>query len=210
MHIKEMVPRVMTEIRQLKTTPQTMPEPQKSPRPRQATFLDFKTFKDKSLVQMIVAAKAFADLATINYEPYWLSFCGTSGTGKTFLADIILNKLRGIKALVDHPTLTCGIMRRHWPSVVKKLYDWETWRLDEMADANLLLLDEVSCAVDQKGFEREWLWRVLSARPKKWTIITSNHPLEQIATLIDVRIASRMVRDGSVVVEINTIDFSNR
>lgn len=159
---------------------------------------------------MIVAAKAFADLATINYEPYWLSFCGTSGTGKTFLADIILNKLRGIKALVDHPTLTCGIMRRHWPSVVKKLYDWETWRLDEMADANLLLLDEVSCAVDQKGFEREWLWRVLSARPKKWTIITSNHPLEQIATLIDVRIASRMVRDGSVVVEINTIDFSNR
>lgn len=212
MHIKEVVPRVTTEILQLSTTtPRPMPEPPKNPRPR-PTFQDFKTFKDKTLVRMLDQAKTFCHQVNYNGapDPYWLSFCGTSGTGKTFLADIMFDQLRGKKSLMDHPSLTCGTMRKHWPSVLQRIYDRESWHIDDMVDAHLLLLDEVSCSADAKGFEREWLWRVLSGRAHKWTIITSNHSLEQIASLIDVRIASRMVRDGSVVVEINTVDYSNR
>jgi DNA replication protein DnaC len=187
-----------------------MQEPQPNPKPK-ATFRDFKTFNDKQLVRMMEQAKAFSGLAARKYSnPYWLSFCGTSGTGKTFLSDIIFNKLQSRMGLINHPTLTCGTMRRHWPTILKRIYDRESWHIEEMSDANLLMLDEVSCSTDAKGFEREWLWRILSGRPKKWTLITSNHSLEQIASLIDVRIASRMVRDGSVVVEINTTDFSNR
>jgi DNA replication protein DnaC len=163
---------------------------------------------------MLGAAKAFVDQATVGAisatEPYWLSFCGTVGTGKTLLADITLSQLRRVKALVDHPTLKCGIIRKHWPKVMTRIYSGEFWHIDDMADANLLMLDEIACARDPNGTERESLWRVLSARAFKWTIITSNYSLEKISTLIDTRIASRMVRDGSVVIAANTEDFANR
>jgi DNA replication protein DnaC len=174
------------------------------------TFRDFKTFEDATLVLMLETAKTFADAATINHEPHWITFCGTPGTGKTFLADIVFNHLKNLKPLVDHPSLTSGAMRRHWPKTFGKIMDGEFWRIEEMGDANLLMLDELSCSLDQKGTEREYMWRVLSDRINKWTIITSNYSLDKIANLIDVRIASRMVRDGSVVVEVNTVDFANR
>ena len=79
-----------------------------------------------------------------------------------------------------------------------------------MIEANLLFLDEIATGFDSKGFERDMLWRILNSRVHKWTLLTSNLMLSQIGELIDVRIASRMVRDGSITVEVNTKDYALR
>lgn len=188
------------------------PEPQRSPSIKPPTFQEFKTFNEIGLIRMLDQARQFAFSARepLFPNPYWISFCGTNGGGKTFLANIIFNQLRTLPNLALHFTLISGVMKIHWPTLVPKLYNREMWRLEDATDANLLLVDEIACSADNRGIEREWLWRLLSGRQHKWTIITSNHSLQQIAEQIDARVASRMIRDGSVVVEVNTVDFSNR
>jgi len=40
-----------------------------------------------------------------------------------------------------------------------------------------------------------------------WTIITSNWSQKEIAEEVDTRIASRIIRSGSKVIELNTTDY---
>ena len=50
---------------------------------------------------------------------------------------------------------------------------------------------------------RASLYDLLNSRLGRWTVITSNVNLQGIAEDIDGRIASRMIRGGSVVVEVD-------
>jgi hypothetical protein len=50
----------------------------------------------------------------------------------------------------------------------------------------------------------------LSERVGHWTVVTANLPLADIGDRIDVRIASRMLRDDSQVVDVDVPDFSIR
>jgi DNA replication protein DnaC len=160
---------------------------------------------------MLTAAKLFYEKCSrIGEDPYWLSYCGKSGNGKTFLADIVYQHLGRVPHVNHHPILKVGAWRVEWPKLVSSLYNREHWHLDDYAEANLILLDDICVDADSRGLEREWLWRFLSRRMGRWTIITTNLSVADVAEKIDTRIASRMLRDGNVVIETNTTDFALR
>lgn len=82
-------------------------------------------------------------------------------------------------------------------------------RIAEMRRWPFLVLDEVFAERDTTGFATEHLTTLLCSRVGRWTVITSNLGLAEIQKY-DMRLASRMIRGGSMVVEVNTKDFSSR
>lgn len=82
--------------------------------------------------------------------------------------------------------------------------------MSELASERFVVFDELGADRDPSGHIRDCLARTLCSRVGKWTIITSNKTLEQIGADIDTRIASRMIRDGSEVVEVELTDYSLR
>lgn len=144
-----------------------------------------------------------------NRNPRWLSFVGTSGTGKTYLAEQIFQWAKKQRHMMQHPNLCCPVLKRFWPKLLKDLRDGQYWLIDDLAEANFLFLDEVVIEHDPTGFAKDKLAELLSRRCGHWTVITSNLDMERIHSL-DGRIASRMIRGGSEVAEVNTIDFAMR
>lgn len=158
---------------------------------------------------MLTAAEVWcADLFS-NVPPHWISFVGKSGTGKTFISALCRNVAIEHPGLWFHASLINPIISRNWGRLLDCFRDNKYWKIDECIDANLLFLDEIALEHDPNGFGADKLCQILSGRVGKWTILTSNLSMEKIQA-IDTRIASRMVRDGSVVVECNTIDYAMR
>jgi DNA replication protein DnaC len=54
------------------------------------------------------------------------------------------------------------------------------------------------------------LCQILSKREKKWTVVTANLSLAEIAKQMDSRISSRLLRNNSYVVEVNAEDYEIR
>jgi len=142
-------------------------------------------------------------------RPTWLSFVGSSGTGKTFLAESVYGYARMCDNLIYHRSLLSGVTKRFWPKLVTKLRDQEFWQIDDLADANFVFLDEIAVEHDPSGFAKDKLCELLSRRVGKWTLLTSNLSLEKLGEM-DARIPSRMIRDGSVAVDCSTTDYSLR
>lgn len=88
--------------------------------------------------------------------------------------------------------------------------DEPTELFGELADQKeMVVLDDIGGAYET-DFSKTTLLEFLDRRQHKWMMITSNLTLEEIGRKLDVRIASRMLRHGSVVVEMNAIDFNLR
>lgn len=183
----------------------------------ETAFADFQTLNDPVLDRMREAAARFCIGMYEDRPPYWLSLIGRSGTGKTMLAQRIL---RFFRAVLDGT-------RRHdkGAAVVAykgcKLVSWGTcmgWMLEgdfgfvrDLQDHWLLVIDDIGA---EHGKNRELsaskLYELLCARQGKWTVITANLSTEQIGALLDARIASRLLRDGSRVIEADTTDYNMR
>lgn len=126
-------------------------------------------------------------------EPRWLTLCGQSGCGKTHLAlrirDIARERLRFPRCQRWTVTRYAEMLRcGHW--------DLQA----QLEGLDLLILDDLG-AEAMSDMIRASLYDLLNSRLGKWTVITSNYGLGQIADRIDTRIASRLLRGGSVVVE---------
>jgi len=59
-------------------------------------------------------------------------------------------------------------------------------------------------------FVIEKLGKLADERLRKWTMFTCNFDRRQIALQIDARIASRLMRHGSVIIETNIRDYGLR
>jgi len=81
--------------------------------------------------------------------------------------------------------------------------------IEDLCNEWFVILDDVGSERDPTGFIASALDQILNARQRKWTLITTNLSLREIAE-IDTRISSRMLRNGSVVVETKTIDYALR
>lgn len=159
---------------------------------------------------MAVAKDFVLAMANPSHRPKrWLSFTGPSGTGKTFMAMMIRDAARKMPHLTYSDDLINPILVRYWPKLISALRNGEYHWMDDLADANLVFIDELMVEHDPSGFVTDKLCDLLSRRVGKWTVITSNLTIDKLQA-IDARIASRMVRDGSVVVECNTIDYAQR
>lgn len=174
-------------------------------------FEGFNTLDDIELQKMERYAMAFCLEARTRHisKGLWLSFVGNSGNGKTMLSEMIYKRVKSMSNFRQHESLLKPCQRVFWPELVSELRAGEFYRVKELGDCNLVLLDEVVIEHDPTGFVKDRLCELLKRRAKKWTILTSNLTLEAIKN-IDTRIASMMVRDGSAVVGCKAMDYAMR
>jgi len=148
-------------------------------------------------------------------KPCWLSLLGSCGVGKTHCAQRVYQRLyNGTRNLSPYSVFEGPkyIERPvYWPALVADLRSGQ--RYEEMADMRdwpVLLLDDIGAERDTTGFAAEQLNTLLGSRVRKWTIITSNLRLEQLAA-IDQRIADRIVREpGNQFIEVETVSYAFR
>lgn len=189
-------------------------------RPKLRSFSEFKTFGEPGLEKAFALAKRFA--ARVREHPhagqYMLTLAGVSGTGKTMLAQCVLNDL-GLDAWGNLSALPRWVESRERRSADAVMRDCR--RLAEKVQAReidlaaslaapfLLVLDDFGAWHDPSGFVAEKFDGLLRRRRDKWTFITTNLLLADIAEK-EGRTASWMIRDGNTVHELTCKDFALR
>lgn len=169
------------------------------------------------------------DISAEPTKPYWLSLCGGTGNGKTHLAK---RAYRWIKVNCRAPVAGLDTGSCIVDIEGKDKHPWEKWispvtfidwrrlcgtlrsgdfsEIEFLSDAWFVVLDDIATEHDPSGFIASTLDRIVNSRLRKWTMITCNLSLEQIAEKLDVRIASRMQRDNSKVIEVDVMDYTLR
>lgn len=165
---------------------------------------------------MILAAAQFVKAIKAGAKPYWLTLLGSNGAGKTMVAKRICSWHRQSGLFPDRTEDLHGVQEIvyarefcWWPGLARLLKGNDGYgQLHDVEAAAFSILDEIGAELDKSGHVTNCLSNALCARVGKWTIITSNKSLGQIETDVDPRVASRMIRDGSVVVDVDVTDYS--
>jgi DNA replication protein DnaC len=173
---------------------------------------NFRT-PNSQLRDALDAAQWFcADMAT-GQKPYWLSLVGYSGTGKTHLAraitDFFKHRMMGVPYIELENVIRHRDYRfRTWSRCMGQIHRGEFGSVQDIAQEWLLVLDDIGAEHDPRKFGVSQLLDILNIRRDRWTVITSNLTLEQIGENLDVRLASRLIRDGSKVIELTCQDYN--
>jgi DNA replication protein DnaC len=152
--------------------------------------------------------------ASLNFtQPYWLTLIGDSGIGKTHLARAVwkqfmtenrfetkFNKLEN--RIYGNTGMWCS-----WRRACAEFRDGSYGYIEDLSNEWFVIIDDLGAEQDTTGFIASATDRILAGRKGKWTMITSNLFLKEIADRIDTRIASRMLRDGGVVIESKASDY---
>lgn len=189
-------------------------------------FDDFQTFSEKQMEHMKTEAASFTDDLFHDRSPRWISFLGTSGAGKTMLARIInglYDKHRHGKidwqrsrSSVDESCPGGKIIRwrggfMNWGKVVNRMLSGDYEFLDDLRNYDFFVLDDIISEYQRlRELSASKLYDIFESRLNKWTVITANASLRQIGELLDPRISSRMLRGGSVVVDVEVPDYNLR
>lgn len=141
--------------------------------------------------------------------PRWLVLLGHSGTGKTMCARRLWKWI--VKHKPFNPIHTEYVPYFvHWPTFVKEqLREQEYGAYRDMARWPFLVLDDIGAERDATGFSTEHLTSLLNHREFRWTIITSNLLLKEWDS-VDARIADRLLRHNSRIVEITAESYQDR
>lgn len=177
-------------------------------------FGGFRHFEEPDLKSAKEAAIQFCLAMASHWQPArWLTFLGTSGGGKTYLSKLIT----GIFGYLDH--LRDENQRpneRHsrrgglkpWCEAVGEMRQGDFSGIYQLKADWFVCLDDIG-AEHQSPMAVGKLYEIMTAREGKFTVLNANLTLEGLATL-DVRLASRVKRHGSILVEIDTKDFNLR
>ena len=158
--------------------------------------VDFQTFGDPVLVKMLDAATGYVARIRAG-DKGWLSFVGSSGTGKTYLGEAVTYYLHGTV--------------KRWPRFMARMRsgDFSIYEsVQVLSEHPVLMLDEIGVGNDAKTFGLDLLMQIMESRRSKPTILTSNLTLQGLAE-IDARLASRLLRHGAVIA-CDTMDFALR
>lgn len=187
------------------------------------------------LAEMHREAVAFCSDVLTGQQPRWLFLCGKSGTGKSHLASRIAAFLARwgewaynkhgdpVKGPIDDAdpikSYSCaqqtGIMVK-WAQIIDAARDGNYAPYKAASEDWFKVIDDVGA----EGFGGEGkptafvvnqLGKLCDARMGRWTVFTSNFNRHAFATLFDVRVASRMMREGNVIVDTGELrDFNLR
>lgn len=192
---------------------------------RWAEWFEIQTFGDRQLELMVKTVGEFVldmradpmnELAFL--DRHWLTITGSNGVGKTMVARRVWRWFQEHgRFLEDWVMLRQNYFCKcrngrfvDWRRMVTRLRDGSAFaEFNELRDVWLLILDEIGMEQDKSGFATDKLAELLSARLHKWTLITSNVSVQEWAA-IDARIGSRMMRDGSKVIEVKCRDYATR
>lgn len=163
--------------------------------------MKFQTHDDAQLEAMVEACRVFALSFKRGLVPRWLSLLGNSGTGKTHCGRRLWNHLSSRLNWGSAEFIHSEI---YWPKFVSELRSGNSFsQYRDMMKWPVLFLDDIGAERDTTGFAAEQLNALIGSRENKWTIITSNLNLEQLAK-IDPRIADRIIRSPNPFAEIET------
>ena len=138
----------------------------------------------------------------------WLALLGSVGTGKTHCGQRVWDHL---SEEFDWHKFDYFHHKIYWPEFIMELRGGNKYeKLREMMRWPVLFLDDIGAERDSTGFAAEQLNMLLGCRVGRWTIITSNLNLHQLA-LIDPRIADRIIREpGNQHTELSIPSFGLR
>jgi hypothetical protein len=134
-----------------------------------------------------------------------LVLAGESNCGKTHTAKSIYHFGRAAAFTVfeNGRGLTWknipSIAYHSWPMVADAFKEGRYSVVDDMMEADLLVLDDLGAEHDPSKNATGKLCQVLSRREHKHTVITTNIKLEEWAVVFDTRIADRLLRNSEVV-----------
>lgn len=181
------------------------------------TFEGFKTFREKPLVDALDAAKEFCmDMASADKPARWLTLLGRSGTGKTDLAKRITGFFnRELDFLRDERSEGNEQWHRHggfkeWINVISEMQSGDFSGLYQLKRDWFVSLDDIGTERAGTDFAITKLYEVLVAREHLFTVITANLPIDKISEKMDTRIASRLLRNNSLLVDVDVVDFNRR
>jgi len=220
--ISEVVGRVVRALPEPQTTPQTIPMPDSSPpQPWSKRLRDYQTFNERPLIDALAAAKHFVQ--EFKADPYGggyiLSLCGPSGCGKTFLAKCTLADMGwNFNGMVNAPwceragtVLDRSCTFRDWRKLSDRMLNGNWSACETLADTLVVCLDDIGANYDKSGAVTAKLDGFLRGRGRRWTIVTSNYTIAQMRDALDARIASYLIRDKNVAMNLTgVIDFSLR
>lgn len=153
--------------------------------------------------------------------PYWLTLSGVTGCGKTMLAEQTFAQARkhnpadrvsvwqsghGVWSEWNRRPVSLWMTVTAFAERVRADFNYT----ERLANDYLVAIDDIGAARDQTTFIAEALYRLLNARLGKWTLLTTNFSLPEIAKTIDERVASRLIRGGNQFHEITAGDYSLR
>jgi chromosomal replication initiation ATPase DnaA len=166
-----------------------------------AGWLKIQTHSDPEIEALIQKCAEFALAFNEGRSPRWLTIMGNSGTGKTHCARRLWNHL---SARLDWRAAGFVQSEIYWPKFVSELRSGDAFdQFRDMWKWPALFLDDICAERDTTGFTSEQLNTLLGCRENKWTVITSNKLLHQIAEL-EPRLADRIIRAPNIFIEVNT------
>lgn len=175
---------------------------------------DFHTFGDPVLRNARDVVHRYVSDLSPEGRPHWLCLLGSVGTGKSHLARGILSNARGLWTFGEDPKLGTTLRREmlwsDWRKVAKGIMAGQHDFSEALARAWLAVIDDVGVSYDKSGYLADQLDSILCDRLGKWTVITSNLSFADVREKLDSRIASRMIRGGSVICEMSTVDYNLR
>lgn len=208
-HIKNLLPKAVESI--VTSGQETKARPASTPELERFEFR-FETFGDPQLVEMLSAAKQFCAELVSGRNPHWLSFLGSSGAGKTHLAKRITAFFRQHVQYYSEPRTAATIKRQgglvSWGKVVNDLREGDYTVARDLSEDFFVCIDDIGSEHGSQ-FVSSKLYEIADSRIEKWTVLTSNLSLEEIGR-IETRIASRMLRNESEVIDIDVQDYNLR
>lgn len=179
---------------------------------------------EPSLVRAAAAcAKFIADMAAMR-APYWLTFAGIQGSGKTMLARQLFEQAKQHNP-GDYRNNPCWVSgtgmhdesnRRpncvwlHATNFADRMRGGE-YDLPEFLQADfLVVIDDLGSVRDKTEFVADGLYRFADRRMHRWAVWTTNLKIEEISLRMDARIGSRLLRDENRLVTITAPDYALR
>ena len=168
----------------------------------------FQTADDPVLAKMRHVAARFVRSIRQGCSPCWLTFWGVNGrgngTGKTHLARLISEAVR------MHLPATPPTCFLSWPNVCARKQSGGdvTHKMGFARESGLLIIDDAG-AEHQTDWTAAFLMDLLNWRLGRWTIMTTNLSPSQWSAR-DHRIASRLHRSGSYLLQCETVDWAER
>lgn len=159
------------------------------------------------LAPAIDAAGRWVEAFRTDSAPRWLTLTGKTGTGKTYIARRVF---KWAKRASNTSRTAYIVSEVYWPAFVSELKSGDAYgQLRDMATWPVLFLDDIGAERDTSGFTTEQLNTLLGQRVDRWTILTSNLLLPQLAAA-EPRIADRIIRRPNLRAELNCTSYARR
>jgi DNA replication protein DnaC len=137
--------------------------------------------------------------STMSGGKQWCALVGVSGVGKTMLA-------RAANQYLSEHGKNARFLR--WITIVDYMRKGDYGVIDHVCEAKVAFIDDIGAGYET-ALSKAKILEIAERRTGKPTFWTSNLTAQQIADQIDVRVASRMVRDGNRVFQFSEcLDWS--